>query len=487
MKLSLLPVAALLLGGCASTSPQDSFHDVAQRVERQSGHRVMWDQGGDDDAKVKDAIRKLLSSEMSVDAAVQVALLNNPTLIAMYEELSIAQADVVQAGLMRNPVFSASYTASERDAISPPIILGVTQDFLDLLLIPARKKVAKAQREQVKLRLTAEILDFAARTRTAFFALQAAQQTAAMRLEIVEASEAAIDLATRQYEAGNLYEFDLANEKANFAGFQLGLAQSRVLTTQARADLAKLLGVWGPAMAFRVPERLAELPEQEAPLEHLESLAIGQRADLAAATQQHASLVYAVNLAKTSRWFGVLNLGVEVARLKNGNIAVGPSASIEIPLFDQRQAVIARLEAMERSAASTERAVAIDIRADVNAVRARMVAARRTVEFYRDTILPTRRNLTRLAQVQYDAMLLGVYQLLQIKQQEVGAMAEYLDALRAYWTTRSDLERTVGGRLQAAKPGAGLPMSPAANSPMTAPMSMPPATGGMDPHQNHKP
>ncbi|NVL67944.1 hypothetical protein, partial [Escherichia coli] len=69
------------------------------------------------------------------------------------------------------------------------------------------------------------------------------------------------------------------------------------------------------------------------------------------------------------------------------------------------------------------------------------------VEFYRDTILPTRRNLTRLAQVQYDAMLLGVYQLLQIRQQEVGAMAEYLDALRDYWTTRSDLERAVGSRL----------------------------------------
>jgi cobalt-zinc-cadmium efflux system outer membrane protein len=488
MKLSLFPIAAVALLGCASTSPKDSFRDVAQNVERQSGHRVMWDQGGDDDAKVKDAILKLLASEMSVDAAVQVALLNNPSLIATYEELSIAQADVVQAGLLKNPVFTASYTASERDAISPPIILGLSQDFLELLLIPARKKVAKAQREQVKHRLVAEVLDLAARTRTAFYALLGAQQNAAMRLEIVQASEAAIDLATRQYEAGNVNEFVLANEKAGFAQFQLALAQSRLLVSQARADLAKLLGVWGPAMSFRVPERLPELPEQEVWLDRLESFAIAQRADLAAATQQHATLYYAVNLAKTSRWFGVLNLGVEVARLKNGSIAVGPNASIELPLFDQRQAVIARLEAMERAAASTERAVAIDIRADVNAIRARLVAARRTVEFYRDTILPTRRNLTELAQVQYDAMLLGVYQLLQIRQQEVGAMAEYLDALRDYWTARSDLERAVGGRLPSgasAPPGAGNPASPAVNNATSAPTSMPPPAGA-DPHQNHQ-
>ena len=449
-------LAALVLGGCASTSPKEGFHDVAQRVEQQSGHRVMWDQGGDEDRKVKEALTKLLSSELSVAAAVQIALLNNPSLVATYEELSIGQADVVQAGLLKNPVFTASYTATEREAISPPIILGVTQDFLDLLMIPARKKVAKAQLEQIKLRLVGEVLDLAARTRRAYFDLQSAQQTAAMRLEIVDASEAAMELATRQHEAGNLNDFELANQRAGFATFQLGLAQSRLAVTQARADLAKLLGVWGPAVGFRVPERLPELPAQEVEVEHLENLAVGQRADLAAATQQHRTMHYAVNLAKTSRWFGMLNLGVEVARLKNGNIAVGPSASIELPLFDQRQAVIARLEAMERSAAATERAIAIDIRADVNAVRARMIAARRTVEFYRETILPTRRSLTELAQTQYDAMLLGVYQLLQIRQQEVGAMSEYLDALRTYWVARSDLEQAVGGRLPAAGSQANL-------------------------------
>ena len=315
MKRALLLLAYGAIG-CASTSPTDSFHDVAHRVEMQTGHRVMWDQGGDDDAKVKDAIGKLLKSELSVDAAVQIALLNNPSLIATYEDLSIAQADVVQAGLLKNPVFSASYTATERDAISPPIVLGLTQDFLDLLMIPARKKVAEAQREQAKLRLVAEILELVSRTRSAFFALQAAQQTAAMRLEIVEAGEAAIDLANHQHAAGNLSEFDLANEKANFAQFQLGLAQSRLLASQARADLAKLLGVWGPAYSFRVPDRLAEIPQGEVALDHLEGLAISQRADLAAATEQRRTLAYATNLAKTSRWTGMINVGVEVARLK---------------------------------------------------------------------------------------------------------------------------------------------------------------------------
>jgi cobalt-zinc-cadmium efflux system outer membrane protein len=142
---------------------------------------------------------------------------------------------------------------------------------------------------------------------------------------------------------------------------------------------------------------------------------------------------------------------------------------------------------MERAAASTERGVAIDIRAEVNAVRDRLIAARRTVEFYQGSILPTRRNLTRLAQVQYDAMLLGVYQLLQIRQQEVGAMAEYLNALRDYWTARSDLEHAVGGRLPvAASTAVGNPASPTVDNATSAPMSAPPSNGN-NAHQHHQP
>src|SRR5438445_1377422 len=185
MRRALAIVSFAFMASCASTSPKDGFTDVAQRVEHKSGHRLMWNEGGDDDKKVSAAVEKLLASELSVDAAVQVALLNNPSLIATYEDLSLAQADLVQAGLLKNPVFSASYSATEREALgSPPLVFGITQDFLELLLLPARKKVAEGQLEQAKHRLIAEILDLAGRTRAAYFTLQAAQQAAAMRLEI---------------------------------------------------------------------------------------------------------------------------------------------------------------------------------------------------------------------------------------------------------------------------------------------------------------
>jgi cobalt-zinc-cadmium efflux system outer membrane protein len=62
-------------------------------------------------------------------------------------------------------------------------------------------------------------------------------------------------------------------------------------------------------------------------------------------------------------------------------------------------------------------------------------------------MIPLREKVVRLSQEQYDAMLLGVYQLLAAKQAEVTAYREYIEAVRDYWLARSDLERAVGGRL----------------------------------------
>ena len=66
---------------------------------------MVWNLGTELDAQVDQEVRALLQDTLTVDGAVQVALLNNRNLQALYAELGVAQADLVQAGLLRNPVF----------------------------------------------------------------------------------------------------------------------------------------------------------------------------------------------------------------------------------------------------------------------------------------------------------------------------------------------------------------------------------------------
>ena len=435
--------------GCASTSPEPAFKDVSQLVLQRSGQRVRWNQAGAEDAQVARAVKDLLARELTSDAAVQVALLNNPRLLATYEELSIGQADVVQAGLLKNPVFGARITAAERDALDPNLVFDVTQDFLGVLLLPARKKIAETQLEEVKLRVADQILDLAAEVRSALYTAVGAMQVLAMRRAVRDAALVAAELAKSQADVGNLSDLAQATEQGLFEQVDLDAARSEGDVVAARERLTRLMGVWGPSAAFRIPERLPDLPADEVSLTHLESAAVAQRLDLLAAKKEVEATGYALSLVQSSRWVGALDVGVEGARLRDGNVAVGPSASVELPIFDQRQAAIARLEAQLRASEHRYAARAIDIRSAVRGARERVVLARSIVERFRTTLVPLRERIVALAQQQYDAMLLGVYELLLAKQNEVNAYREYIEATRDYWLARSDLERAVGGRLTA--------------------------------------
>ena len=457
--------SSVVLGGCASTSPEEGFRDMAQTVEQRTGHRLRWNQATPEDEDVGRAIRKLLHDELSLSSAVQIALLNNTTLLATYEELSLAQADVVQAGLLRNPVFSANIATAERDALDPNIIFGVTQDFLDVLMLPARKRIAASQFEAAKMRVADQVLALASDVRTAFLMLQGAEQVLAMRRLVAASARAAAELAGRQQEAGNLSDLSLAVEQGLYEQIKLDAARSEADVLSARERLTRLMGVWGLDTAWKIKPRLPDVPTVEVDFDHLEALAVAQRLDLDALLRETQALSHALSVVKSTRWTPGITAGVDVARLKSGGgtIVVGPKASVELPIFDQRQAMVARLRAELRASELRYTSKAIDVRSEVRLARDRVIFTRRVVEHYRTVLVPLRERIVALSQQEYDAMLLGVYQLLLAKQNEVSTYREYIEAARDYWLARSDLERAVGGRL--VRPGSDAASAPAIKLP----------------------
>jgi outer membrane protein, heavy metal efflux system len=449
---SAIPLVALLLSACASTSPKPAFQDTARLVELRTGRRIIWNQGGADEAAVARMVRDLISRELTVDSAIQIALLNNKSLQATYEDLSIGQADLVQAGLLRNPVFGAGVAFPVAGSVTTGVTLSVSQDFLSVFLLAARRKVAEAELRATKMKVGQAVLLMTYEVELAFYNLAATQQVAAMRRTILEAGDAALTLAQRQYDAGNISDLDLANEQTLYEQVRTDLVRSDAEVITAREALTRLLGLWGPDATYRIAEKLPELPEEEVGLEHLESLAVGRRLDLGAAHEEAQAVSHALAMAKNYRWLGATNLAGSYERAPEGFTVAGPSAALEIPLFDQKQAVIARLEGQLRASLARETAFAVDVRSEVRAARSRLMATRAVVERYAKVVVPLRERVVALTQEQYNAMLVGAYQLLQAKQNEVIAYRELIEALRDYWDARADLERATGGTAPSSTP-----------------------------------
>jgi cobalt-zinc-cadmium efflux system outer membrane protein len=430
-------------------------------VRGRIGQQIRWSQADPADKKVDDAITKLLSQPLSLDAAVQIALLRNPEIQATYEELSLAQADFVQAGLLSNPVFSASMTTAERSALSPNLILGVTESFLDAALIPAKRKVAAAELDATKFRVANAVLDLATNVGRAYVNAVAAEQTLRLERTIAEAEHASLELSERQRDAGNVSALTSASERVLFDQAALNAHRAEADSTVTREALTRLMGLRGKDIRWLSPAELPAVPAEDASIEGLEGRAVQARLDLAALRTEMQMLAYAQNLAETSRWTGLVDIGADVARLKNGAIVVGPRASIELPIFDQRRATIARLEAQARATRDLFAARVIDVESEVRTAASRMRYARETIAHYRTDVIPHREDVVRLTEQEYDAMLGGVYQLISAKQSEMTSYREYIEAVRDYWLARTDLEHAIGARL-----------SPSPR--MTAPAPVPP-------------
>lgn len=128
-------VGVVALSGCATPPRDQGFSDVAAAVQERTGQTVTWHQTGPDDAAVTHHVHALLAAELTPESAVRIVLLNNPRLHATYQALGVSQADLVQAGLLRNPTLVAGVTFF---SAGPQVELSLVQNLVQVFALPAR-------------------------------------------------------------------------------------------------------------------------------------------------------------------------------------------------------------------------------------------------------------------------------------------------------------------------------------------------------------
>jgi outer membrane protein, heavy metal efflux system len=447
----VIALASLPLG-CATIVPRPGFDTVSELVSARSpGHTVVWNQGTADDQAAAEHVAALLAGELTLDSAIQIALLDNRALQAVYAQLGIAQADVVQAGLLQNPILSADVRFPTAQGAAIGAAAGLVQEFISMLQIPLRKRVAAAAFDEATLTASAAVIDLVTAVKRTFYRLEGAEQLLELRRTVVDATALSADVARRQHDAGNVTDLDLANERALAEQARADLARVETEVAEDREELSALMGLWGAdATRWRISSRLPELPPDDVAPDTLEGIALSQRLDLAAARQRIRTVLLERELSRAFRWLPSAALGVAAEReVEDGVWSIGPSVELTVPIFDQGQAALARRTAELGQRENEHAAMEVTVRSQVRRARTRMDQARRLAEHYRTVLLPLRSKIIQQTQLEYNAMLAGVFQLLLAKRDEIDAGASYIEALRDYWLARTELESAVGGELVA--------------------------------------
>jgi cobalt-zinc-cadmium efflux system outer membrane protein len=262
-----------------------------------------------------------------------------------------------------------------------------------------------------------------------------------------------VDVAQRQYDAGNIGDAELHNQQATGNQSRLDLMRAKAEVKADRERLNRLLGLSGEQINWQIADELPSLPEKEMPLENLESLAVNQRLDLAAERKQLESIAASLRLKKNTRFIPGVAVGVDTERTPDGQRVTGPTLDLELPIFDQGQPAVAKLAAQFEQARNNYMAHEVNVRSEVRESLDALRTAREATEFSQKHLLPLRRQILRDTQLQYNAMQKGSFELLAAKEREQNSEQTNVEALRDYWLARVALERAIGGRL-------ALPLSP---------------------------
>lgn len=454
---ALLATAAMALVGCVAMPADRGAAATKQLVEtRSTVADTVQRLNGSPQVAVEFSTR-LLAAPIGGTEAVQLALLNSPRMRELYATLGLSQGDVYDATRLANPSLGYLRLTPEAGG-GNKTTWSIAQEFTQLLFLGYHNRVGRAQALRAEQQVAHEVLQFEAEVREAFYAHAGLQLSARMRAAAAGGTRVSADLAARFHEAGNISLLQRSREEAVASEASIGARRLEAQALAARGQLLTLLGMTLDDSRIRFVEELSLPATLSAGVADLQSLAMTQRLDLAALRTEVDLRQQQLTHVSRWRWLGGLTLAAERERELDGDILKGGGGSLELPIFNSGKGRALRASAQAESSAARLVALETSIRNDVAVQVVALESARQAVEEYRTRLLPLQEQIVESSQREQNFMLIGAFEVLAARREELDTYERYVDAVRDYWVQRAQLASSVGGKL----PGDESPGEPVA-------------------------
>ena len=455
-KRAAIGLAVASLAGCASLSPDRDTAALQQLTTGKTGGvdvklvAIRTGTVGSDAA-----VAELLKAPLTAEAAVRVALLNNPALQGSMAALGISDAERVQAGRLPNPHFMLGRF---RAADTLEIERLLTFNVVGMLTLPWQARWQSQQHELAKLQAAQDVVKLAAETRKAWINAVAAQQTARYMADVKEAAEASGELARRMARVGNWSKLQQAREQVFLADATAQLARSQQTAFSEREKLIRLMGLWGTQTNFTLAERLPDLPKEATAMADIEATALRERLDVRSAVAESAYVADQLGFKKVLGYVDGLTLayGRDTTfdnAAQTRETRRGWELELPLPIFDWGGARNARAEAMYMQSAARVRGVAVRARSEAREAYHGYRTAYDLARHYRDEVVPLRKFINDELVLRYSGMLASVWDLLADTRMQIVSINNAIEAQRDFWLAEADLQTSLTG----ASPGAMTP------------------------------
>ncbi len=238
-----------------------------------------------------------------------------------------------------------------------------------------------------------------------------------------------------------------AREQALAAEETANLIRARQNATAARETLIQRLGLTpSQAQALRLPDQLPALPE--APMDEATAGAalLENRLDVRIARTDLDRTAKSLGLTRVT---SVVN-GLHVAGVRNSETGESTQRGFELelplPLFDFGDAARAGGEARYLAAFNRTLEVARNASSQVRVAYDGYRSAYDLARHYRNEVVPLHQNISEESVLQYNGMLIGVFELLVAARSQSASVVRAIEAERDFWRADAALKASLLGQ-----------------------------------------
>ncbi len=439
----------LLFVGCASVKIGQEWKRFQDIARERMGQELLWEKSEEEQASIRKEVEKLLADGLSRQESVRIALLNNRQLQSAFEELGISKSDLAQAKLLSNPTVGAVF----RFLISGGSGTNIDADgFLpisDLWQIPFRKKAATARMEATIMRVAEMMMDTAAEAKRAYDTLSYLNEATRETEEILKRFVEIADQVVIRRDFGFMRDLDIYLAQEMVGEAEIELARVKGEQAIARSHLNRVLSLAPDQNAYEIRggdvEEIIDLPDVEGAIQY----ALEHRLDIQMARFKIRQAERELELEK-SRILKHVGLGASYERDPDDEEVFGPGFDIQLPIFDQNQAQIAKARYRIRQARKSLQALEGRVREEVTSDLVRIHLHQTRVHQFREKIIPLRDKAMEYAKKWVNAMQLNRLYLLEAQKGLLQSRREYLQALMERQKALVDLELHMGGKVSEA-------------------------------------
>jgi outer membrane protein, heavy metal efflux system len=427
-----MTVGATISAACASTNGVPTMRDVDASIRARSPEaalRLTATSQTPPDVSLADGLTQ--------EEAVAIALWNSPSFQATLVDLGIARAELVDAGLLRNPVFSLLFPVGPKQ-----LEFALQYPFEVFVQRPARVAAAKLNMQAVGERLVWDALSLVAQVRTTHAEAIVSDRRLLLAAENATLTRRLADIADARLRAGDISDLEARAPRNDALRTEMVRRTAQHDRDLTRLTLADLLGLDEP------PDRLE--PTSSAAYDAAAcvvddstlSEALASRPDVRAA-ELGIETATARERWERSRVLALMGVLDANGRGSSG-FEIGPGINVDIPLFNRNQGGKARATAEIERASHLYATARMRVVTEVQSAGVRVALAQQALDAWTRDIVPSLEIEQRQAEGAYQAGEIPLLNVLDVSRRLVDGRMQQLNAEADLLRARIALDRAMG-------------------------------------------